>query len=112
MAAGESKDRVSLNSIRRSGRFHPRTDQVQVAIVEANLTAYMTVVSVAPCQKNIPETSLKSRSSMPLDLPGLAISLSGLDCLAGLLDLLQDRLVFERVGSDDFSGLSLEGDVV
>lgn len=41
----------------------------------------------------------------------LAISLAGLDLFAGLLDGLEDGLVWERFGSLDFGGLIFEGDV-
>lgn len=43
-----------------------------------------------------------------LDFPCLAISLSGLNGLAGLLDLLEDCLVGELVGGNDFGRLGLE----
>lgn len=50
--------------------------------------------------------------SLSLDVPRRAIGLTGLDCLAGLLDLLEDGFVGERVFSDDVGGLVLEGYVV
>jgi hypothetical protein len=47
-----------------------------------------------------------------LDLTLQAVGLARLDLLAGLLDLLEDGLVVERLCGDDFSGLGFEGDVV
>jgi hypothetical protein len=46
------------------------------------------------------------------DLPFLSVGLARLDLLAGLLDLLQDGLVVERLCGDNLGGLGLEGDVV
>ena len=47
-----------------------------------------------------------------LDLALQTIGLARLDLLAGLLDLLEDGLVVERLCGDDFGGLGFEGDVV
>lgn len=46
-----------------------------------------------------------------LDVLGLAVSLTGLYGLASLLDLLENRLVVERVGGGDFCSLGLERNV-
>ena len=52
------------------------------------------------------------RRSLRLDVPGLAVGLSRLDDLAGLLDLLEDGVVIEGVFGNDFCRLALERDVV
>jgi hypothetical protein len=47
-----------------------------------------------------------------LDIPRGTVGLARLDGLAGLLDLLEDRLVVERLFCDDFGSLCFERDVV
>ena len=67
----------------------------------------MLAAKIIICCKEVAQTYLRS-----LDIPGRAIGLTGLDGFAGLLDLLEDSFVGERVFGDDISGLSLEGNVV
>lgn len=65
----------------------------------------------------LPKTMYQKRplflsSSIRLDIPRLTICLAGLDFLAGLLDLLENSIVVERVLGDNLGSLGLEGDVV
>lgn len=50
-------------------------------------------------------------ASCCLDGLGLAVSLSRVDLLSGLLDLLQHGVVVERGFGNDGCGLAVEGDV-
>jgi hypothetical protein len=71
---------------------------------------------LAAKKKNEPKCRRKSDAACSdmsrLDLLLLSVGLARLDLLAGLLDLLQDGIVVERVGGDNLGGLGLEGDVV
>lgn len=65
----------------------------------------------SPSEQIYQKRSLRVHAATILHLPGLAVLLSALDGLAGLLDLVEDSLVGQVVVGNDFGGLSFEGDV-
>lgn len=76
------------------------------------------VIFTASCPKETKKTNVLKKSlpvggaCSALDLLGLTVGLARLDRLAGLLDLLQNGVVVERVGSGNLGSLVLERDIV